>query len=367
LHVYLFLKNIQPNMQSKIQYSPEIHKNQNVIFVRFTYDVNLVSEIKKWTGSSWSRSQKSWYVPDNNFYRLKFDLENRDPFFFQNQKIDPINQLEYNRFISTLQLKGYSPNTLRTYCSEFVQFLQILKSYSVLNCDQELVRRYMLYCINDLKLTENSLHSRINAIKFYFEKVLFRERMFLEIPRPKKQSKLPKVIHISDVKTIFEKTTNLKHNTLLKLCYGMGLRVSEIVNLKVKDIDSKSMQVFVERAKGKKDRYANLPESILEQLRKYYTIYKPTNYLFEGQYGGKYSIRSAQQIFKDALKNAKVNKTLGIHSLRHSFATHLLEKGTDVRFIQELLGHKDIRTTLLYTSVSDKSIRNIKSPLDSIL
>ena len=153
---------------------------------------------------------------------------------------------------------------------------------------------------------------------------------------------------------------------MLKLCYGMGLRVSEIVNLKIQHIDSKNMQVFIERAKGKKDRYVNLPETILEQLRMYFKEYKPKEYLFEGQYGGQYSARSVQLVFKNAMKGAKINKSVGIHSLRHSFATHLLENGTDIRFIQELLGHKDIKTTLIYTQVSDKSIRKVKSPLDNM-
>lgn len=153
---------------------------------------------------------------------------------------------------------------------------------------------------------------------------------------------------------------------MLKLCYGMGLRVSEIVNLKITDIDSQAMQVFIERAKGKKDRYANLPDSILEQLRAYYTEYKPKKYLFEGQYGEQYSIRSTQQVFKDALKKAKLNKDIGIHGLRHSFATHLLENGTDIKIIQELLGHNDIQTTLRYTHVSDRQLKNVKSPLDTM-
>lgn len=146
----------------------------------------------------------------------------------------------------------------------------------------------------------------------------------------------------------------------------MGLRVSEIVNLKITDVDSKNMQVLMEKSKGKKDRYANLPESILASLRDYYKAYKPKLYLFEGQYGGQYSIRSAQQVFKTALKKAKINKEVGIHGLRHSFATHLMENGTDERFIKELLGHKDINTTLRYTHVSDKSIKKIKSPLDNM-
>ena len=153
---------------------------------------------------------------------------------------------------------------------------------------------------------------------------------------------------------------------MLKLCYGMGLRVSEIVNIKISDIDSKSMRVLIECGKGKKDRYVNLPQSILEQLRKYYRVYRPKKYLFEGQGSECYSIRSVQKVFKNAIVKAKINKQVGIHSLRHSFATLLLEQGTDIRFIQELLGHNSIKTTLLYTEVTNKSIQNITSPLDKM-
>ncbi len=177
---------------------------------------------------------------------------------------------------------------------------------------------------------------------------------------------LPKVINVANIKKLFEVTTNLKHLTMLKLCYGMGLRVSEVVNLKVTDIDSKNMQVLIERAKGKKDRYVNLPESVLEPLRAYYTEYKPKKYLFEGQYGEQYSIRSAQQVFKNALEKAKINKATGIHGLRHSFATHLMEYGTDTKFIQELMGHADIQTTMRYLHVSNQSIKKIISPLDKM-
>ena len=278
----------------------------------------------------------------------------------------PINQPVLQRYIETLQLKGYSPSTLNTYRNEFAQLLYLLKGNLVDDLDADRLRGYFLYCINTLKLSENTLHSRINAVKFYFEQVLRREKFFFDIPRPKKPSILPKVINAQDIKKLFEVTTNLKHNTMLKLCYGMGLRVSEIVNLKITDIDSKNMQVLIEKSKGKKDRYANLPLSILEQLRVYFKEYTPKKYLFEGQYGDQYSIRSAQQVFKDALQKAKINKDVGIHSLRHSFATHLLEAGTDVTFIQQLLGHNDLKTTLRYTHVSKKNLKNIKSPLDSI-
>lgn len=281
-------------------------------------------------------------------------------------QIEHGNQLVLKRYIEEIQLKGYSANTLKTYRNEFGIYLNFLKEIPAQSCTVEDIRNYIFYCINELQLSEATIHSRINAIKFYYEQVLRRERFLLEIPRPKKPLQLPKVIAPKDIKKLFETIANLKHNTMLKLCYGLGLRVSEIVHLKITDIDSKAMQVFIERAKGKKDRYVNLPESILPQLRAYFIEYKPKVYLFEGQYGGQYSSRSAQQVFKNALLKAKINKTVGIHSLRHSFATHLLEQGTDIRFIQELLGHSDIRTTLIYTEVSDKSIRKIISPLDNL-
>lgn len=341
--------------------------NEPVIFIRFPYDIKTISEVKKWVGVKWSVQEKVWYVRDNHQNREKFGLPQM--VVDSNKDIDGIaevNKKAMVRFIETLQLKGYSPNTLRTYKSEFAQFLQASKCIDVAQFDAEKIRQYMLYCINTLKLSENTLHSRLNAIKFYMEQVLKKENFCFDIPRPKKPSILPQVIHAKDLEQIFLVTTNIKHNTMLKLCYGMGLRVSEIIRLKIVDIDSKNMQVFIERAKGKKDRYVNLPESILVQLRAYFKEYKPKNYLFEGQYGGMYSIRSAQQVFSDALKKAKINKKVGIHGLRHSYATHLLEAGTDISFIQQLLGHKDIKTTLRYTHVSKQTIKNIKSPLDNL-
>ena len=150
-----------------------------------------------------------------------------------------------------------------------------------------------------------------------------------------------------------------KRQLIIQLSYGIGLRVSEIVNLKIEDIYSWKMKVFIQRAKGKKDRYVNLPKIILQDLRKYYKEYQPKEFLFEGQYGGKYSIRSAQQVFKTAMNKAGIKKTVGIHSLRHSYATHLLEYGTDISLIQKLLGHNDIKTTLVYTNVANKQISNI--------
>ncbi|WP_300569116.1 site-specific integrase [Flavobacterium sp.] len=343
------------------------HNHQRVIFIYFEKNPHLTDEVKKLSGSCWSSTYNSWYVPDVIEYRKRFGLT--EDFTLGNRvlsKITAVNQQEVERLINQLKLKGYSPNTIRSYVNEFAQYLYYIGALSAEDCGENEVQNYLLYCINDLKLTESTIHSRINAIKFYYEQVLFQKKIFVEIPRPKKQSKLPKALNIYEVKRLLDLTENLKHNTMLKLCYGMGLRLSEILNLKIADIDSKTMQVFIERGKGKKDRYVNLPESILEQLRTYYIEYKPKKYLFEGQYGGQYSSRSVQQVFKKSLEKARITKKVGIHSLRHSFATHLLDNGTDIRFIQELLGHNDIKTTLVYTHVTDKSIRKIASPLDQL-
>jgi site-specific recombinase XerD len=341
------------------------HRKEKRIAVYFEKNIELITRIKQLEGSRWSQSMQVWHLPDTTENRLRFKVNEPEGKSVLST-INPINLPHLQLYIEEIQLKGYSSNTLQTYRNEFGSFLYYLKERNVQTVEVEEIRTYILHCLNELKLTENTVHSKLNAIKFYFEQVLKRERFMIEIPRPKKPLQLPKTIHQTDVKKIFEVTKNLKHNTMLKLCYGMGLRVSEIVNIKITDIDSKNMQVFIEKAKGKKDRYANLPESLLEQLRNYFKEYQPKEYLFEGQFGGSYSVRSVQQVFKNALKTAKVNKEVGIHSLRHSFATHLLENGTDIRFIQDLLGHNDIKTTLIYTSVTDLSLKKIKSPLDDI-
>lgn len=345
---------------------PILHKGQKRIAVYFERKPELIARFKKLKGAQWSASLKVWHLPDTITYRQQFGLNKVTVSKEQLLKIHKENQPELIKLVEELELKGYSANTIKTYQYEFAQLLYMLRNTPVNTLDSKKIRSYFLYCIKELKMTEAQLHSRFNAIKFYFEKVIKREKIFIEIPRPKKPSKLPKVINAKDIKKLFEVTDNNKHNLMLKLCYGMGLRVSEIVNLKINDIDSKNMQVLIARAKGKKDRYVNLPESILEQLRNYYRQYKPQVYLFEGQYGGPYSLRSAQLVFKNALSKAKINKQVGIHSLRHSFATHLLEAGTDISYIQKLLGHNSIKTTLLYTEVGKKDLKKIKSPLDSI-
>jgi len=279
------------------------------------------------------------------------------------------NKQELKKYLQHLQLKAYSPSTIRTYRNEFAQLLQVLKNIEVQNLEPQHIQRYLLYCMKN-GLKENSVHSRLNALKFYFEQILHRDKFFFEIPRPKKPILLPKLLNETELRKLFNALTNKKHKAMLFTAYSAGLRVSEITNLKMVHIDSKRMQIFIERAKGKKDRYVNLSPVLLDILRSYIKEYKPKPrvFLFESeQTGSAYVPRTIQQIFTNAKNKAGIRKEIGIHSLRHSFATHLLDKGTDIKYIKELLGHFNIRTTERYLHVSKQKLVNIISPLDDLI
>ncbi len=206
-------------------------------------------------------------------------------------------------------------------------------------------------------------------MKFYYEQVLRKEKFFWEIPRPKKPLILPRLLNETELRKLFNALSNKKHKAILFTAYSAGLRVSEVAALKIKNIDSERMQIFIENAKGKKDRYVNLSPLLLDILRKYLLEYKPRPkvYLFESeQTFTAYPTRTLQQIFSTAKSKAGISKEVGIHSLRHSFATHLLDKGTDIKYIKDLLGHFDIRTTERYLHVSKKQLVNIISPFDDL-
>lgn len=342
-----------------------VHDGKRVLLMRFPYDRKLINEVKHHLNARWSASKSVWHVPDTPANRGLFGLSPANQSGEKELRVAAMNKPCLQRLVETIRLRGYSAHTESTYRTEFVQFLVAMGEQPADDIDPETLRNYLLHCVNVLKMSEAHIHSRLNAIKFYYEKVLRRKRMFVDIPRPKKASTLPKAIARADVKKILDGTTNLKHNTILRMCYGMGLRVSEIIALRLCDIDTASMQVHIVRAKGKKDRYVPLPVSILGQLQEYCEAYKPVEFLFEGR-NGPYTTRSAQAVFKQALKRAGLTRQTGIHSLRHSYARHLLEAGTDIGHIQKLLGHEHISTTLVYTKITNRDVQHIQSPLDTL-
>jgi site-specific recombinase XerD len=228
------------------------------------------------------------------------------------------------------------------------------------------INKYHLEMKECGKYSGSSINLSVNAIKFYYHEVLNRDMIFENIHRSKKEHQLPNILSQEEVKRIFASIENLKHKVLMLLIYSAGLRISEAMALKVNDIRSDRGIIFIKGAKGNKDRCTVLSEKLLIFLREYYKVYRPKEYLFEGQYGGQYTQGSSRNILKRAIEKAKINRRVTLHTLRHSFATHLLEAGTDLRYIQELLGHSSSKTTEIYTHVSKKDISRIKSPADSL-
>lgn len=270
-------------------------------------------------------------------------------------------------FIQKLEMRRYSINTIRTYRSMFCDFLNYYHQHDEVKINQleeKDIKRYIYHLVKERKVSESFQNQAINAIKFYYEQVLGRKKIFIKIDRPRKELRLPKVLSKDEVKLIISCIHNIKHKAIISLIYSAGLRLSEVINLKIEDIHSKQGLIFVRAGKGKKDRTTLLASSILPLLRAYYIDYKPKEWLFEGPFEKQYSVKSVQRIFQVALIKAKIRKKATIHTLRHSFATHLLENGTNLRYIQELLGHSSSKTTEIYTHIRSEGIEKVKSPLD---
>lgn len=335
------------------------HKNENCIAVYFEKNTDLNNRIKKQPGAMWSKTLKAWRLPDTIENRKRFNLEN---VFFANNAIE-----EVEKFKLWLQSKRYSKNTIKTYTEALETFLMFYKEKDI----AEITNDDVIFFNNAYILKNNYSASYqnqiVNSLKLYFKIIKNVNLEIDKIHRPKRAKLLPNVLSKEEVKLILNAHTNIKHKTMLSLVYSCGLRRSELLNLKPSDIDSKRNIVIIKQAKGKKDRIVPLSPRILIMLREYYIAYKPKTWLFEGQNKGEqYSEKSLQSVLKQALEKVKINKPVTLHWLRHSYATHLLESGTDLRYIQELLGHSSSRTTEIYTHVSIKNIQQIKSPFDNL-
>ena len=260
----------------------------------------------------------------------------------------------------------YSWHTVKSYSNYFRRFVESFGVERVKHLQRADIQDY-LNTLAKMDIAYSTLNQHINAIKFYYEKVLRQPRRVYQVRRPRKANKLPEVLSKGEIKLIFQCIKNVKHQLIVFLTYSAGLRLNEVVQLKLADIDYDRMLIKINNSKGKKDRFVPLSNAILTLLQRYIKEYHPDTWLFEGQYKGEpYSKRSVQAIFRRAKNKAEIRKEVSFHTLRHSYATHLLEAGTDVRLIQELLGHADIKTTLRYTHVSKNLIRQIKSPFDTL-
>jgi integrase/recombinase XerD len=338
------------------------HRGESRIAIYFEKNPDWTDRIKQQEGSRWSQKLGVWHLPDTFENRMKFQIVEKP---IKYPSTEGIAQIE--KFKHWLLSRRYSDSTLKTYTEALKSFLIFYNEKPVAEITNEDVIRYNNEYILNNNLSASYQNQIVNAIKLFFSTIQETKIELDKIHRPKRAKVLPNVLSKEEVKLILNAHTNAKHKIMLSLIYSCGLRCGELLALKPAHIDSKRNLVLLINAKGKKDRIAPLSPKILEMLREYYKDYRPTTYLFEGQtIGMPYDARSLQLILKQALQKTGILKPVTLHWLRHSFATHLLESGTDLRYIQELLGHSSSKTTEIYTHVSTKSIQQIKSPFDDL-
>ncbi|HIA35942.1 MAG TPA: recombinase [Flavobacteriales bacterium] len=358
------------------------------IGMQFYTDRITVALIKELPGIQWNDQYSMYYLPNTKhnldaiFKKFRGIVWINCSHFFINRPVsmsnNPVSADWYRKrnhapdyrpcpesYLMKLELKKYAANTIKTYVSCFEAFLNYYKDVDLMSLDENDIRHYLQTLVQGQK-SNSYINQAINSIKFYYEIVMEMPNRFYSIERPRKEYRLPQVISQEMVKQLIEQTNNLKHKCIVSLLYSSGLRRSELLNLKLYSIDSNRMLIRVEDAKGNKDRYTLLSKTALSDLRKYWMEYKPKDYLFEGAKGGRYSERSVGQIIKRCALKAGIKRAVSPHMLRHSFATHLLENGTDIRYIQTLLGHSSSKTTEIYTHVAINRYRDIINPLDFI-
>ncbi len=364
---------------------PGQKEGKSILMIQFRYSGELYHLLKEQGNYEYYSKGKCWYRVQSKgtvleavkllqpVARLRIDPL-LQPLDFNTQKLlisgrnNDWGMLDQDVFLDALYAGGYSQNTIDSYyqlVGRFIKSSSIEKEEEMQELAVQRVNIYHSRWNAQKEVAPGTLNQSVNALKFYFLHVLKRSGSELEFVRAKKEVILPKVISEQEIGKILTIQKNLKHRSMLTILYAGGLRADELINLKISHINWDRRQIQV-KGKGNKERVTMLSDILQVLLKDYITRYQPAEYLFEGQYGGKYTYSSLSSVFKQALQKAGIDKPFTLHCLRHSFATHLLEGGTDLRFIQILLGHNSSKTTEIYTHVSQKSLQNIQSPLDRL-
>jgi len=348
--------------------------------VYFSYNTEIMNQVKKFPYCQWNHDENCWSMPYSERFVAEIKQIAADyglKFLFREeikQGIKPrTSRYDIKNFrtcppnyLAKLRELRYSQNTLDTYKHMFEEFINHFPDIEPDDITDEMITDFLRYLVDERNVSGSYQNQSINSVKFYFEKVKGGQRKIYLIDRPREAKYLPEVLSQNEIKLILKNTDNLKHKAIIMTIYSAGLRVSEAINLKLKDIDSQRMQIRVEQGKGKKDRYTLLSVKTLETLRKYVAEYKPKVWLFEGTDGKEYSRRSIGELLHKSVQKCGIKKRVTVHTLRHSFATHLLENGTDLRYIQNLLGHQNTKTTEIYTHITTKGFDQIVSPMDQL-
>ncbi|MCW5518821.1 tyrosine-type recombinase/integrase [Aureitalea sp. L0-47] len=272
----------------------------------------------------------------------------------------------FSDFGRILELKRYAPNTVKIYLSLLKTLQKQIGEQPIHELENSQIVSQAMQLVERKKYSRSSHKQLLGALGLYLREMHNRKIDFSNIYPVRKQKRLPQILSKEEITRLLDSTKNIKHKTMIMCLYGLGLRRGELLNLKVNDIDSDRGVVHIKSAKGNKDRLVPLSETLLKQLREYYRSYRPKNYLFQGLKGGRYSETSLLKVFHEACRKANIRKKVTPHSLRHAYATHLMDSGVDVRIIQELLGHGSVKTTMIYTHVSTRNILDVTSPLDML-
>lgn len=333
-------------------------------------------QLKTIQGIWYHKEQQLWSVPNleknlnqlkaafgDNYIIVASSLKPSNPAFEMSTIVADRIQSATTKMI----LAGLSASTVKLYRGALLRYLHHYQYREMNEVNKEEIELYMYDLIKQYQISNAKQNGIINAIKYYHEKVLGQPRTIYNLTRPKKSKTLPEVLSEQEVLAIINAPKNAKHRAMLYIMYSAGLRIGEIPKLRIEDIDSKNKQIFVKAAKGKKDRYTILSDTTLNLLREYYKQYKPSYWLFEGQHGGKYSTSSITKVFRKAVLASGANEWATPHTLRHSFATHLLQAQVNLRYIQTLLGHASPKTTQIYTHVANINNDTVRSPLDRMM
>lgn len=350
------------------------HRKVNQLLIRFSYNDTLLTLVKSIKETYWSKTLQCWYIkysPENLdaiilLFKGKTTVDKskitKKALFKRNLTENQKDLL--NNFYLFLKGKRYSKSTIQTYLffiADFINFYTSKKLEELTNRDVELFIEQVFIERNYSISTQRQFISAVKVFILFYPTTQISE---LVLERPKKSRKLPNVLSQEEVLNIIRVTQNLKHRAIIALIYSCGLRISELLNLKLTDFHLQRKQLVVKQAKGRKDRYVSLADSFMPLLSNYYHSYKPKIYFVEGKEHTKYSAESVRQFLKRSTLKAKIFKTVTPHTLRHSYATHLLENGVDIRYIQSLLGHARPETTMIYTHVRRKDLMSIQNPLD---
>lgn len=371
-----------------IHLEPLPHRGSIKIAIRFNYDQSIEKKIKLIPGRKWSRTHSCWYIEyssDNlksaKYILSAFDIHiDEEAFKFSSavhsnttyhkntsSRLSQYHQKILYQFEIWLQHRRYSDRTRETYLALIKSFLIFFQNKPLNDVTNQDVVIFNHQLIIKKQYSISYQRQMVSALKLFYKQIENKKLVIDKLERPRKEKKLPAIFSKEEVERIIISIINEKHRIMISLIYSAGLRISELLNLVPSDIDSKRMVIHIRCAKGRKDRFVPLSEKIVDSLRDYYRRYRPKTYLFEGQPAKKYSATSCRNILKKSMLRVGITKNASLHTLRHSYATHLLESGTDIRYIQELLGHNNSKTTEIYTHVSRKKLVGIKSPFDSLI